>query len=351
MSALPNITETQSLPKPIFGVETQAKVQTGLLVMTVGCAALALVPPFRIVGSLVGRSLAFLSRSIQIDSEFSKQKLNNWKKAFEVSKLGVIVLGIVAVAAVSPVLVLASLVADAGMQAIELVKALYKGDKTKALMHLGLLAIDTLVIIAIAAASWKLMVAAAAVSAFVLVALAAKLAYSAKSKREFIDTMCYLGLAALGITSAVQVQVAEVTKQVPVKAHFTVKNSKDSFMYVYCQKKDKWGEVQFVNPVKSQNTQHFYLDIDNTCDGKAVLIEEWLINDRFNEPLQFYVKADAFTYNTVVVRPSLNPIVFPTLPVGTHVINSSAVTQTPTNTLKYSTTNPALAEPLIVEEA
>lgn len=293
MTALTQIHEGQSLPKPLIGVETQAKTQTGLLVMTVGCAVLALIPPFRVVGSLLGRSIAFLSRSLHFGCEASRQHLTNWEKALEVGKLAVIVLGFIAVAAVSPVLVIASLVADAGLQAIELVKALHKGDYKKAFIHLGLLATDTLVITAIAAASWKLMVAAAAVSAFVLLTMA----FMVPQDETALSTVCYIMLAGVGAFSGVL--TAEHSRQRISDAHFRIKNE---------GKKDIVVERNTV--IRPGQTKEFTYDGTDTLE----------IFDK-STGHETYVHAYQVNYSTEVTMPSLNPLAFPTLPVGTHVTN------------------------------
>lgn len=307
MSLEPNRNLIVTVAKPIDRSEEQATVKSTFLIMTFACAIISIVPPVRIVGSLLGRGLALMSRTFDLGYESNKRTFTNWEKALEISKLGAIALGFIAVAVASPILIVASLAADAGMQAIELVKALYKGDKTKALMHLGLLAIDTLIITAIAAASWKLMIAAAAVSAAVLIILAAKLAYSAKNEREFVDSMCYLGLAALGITSAVQ--VAEITKQVPVKEHYTVTNTRN-----HCAKfHDTTGKTYYVPVGKSAQ---FFDRPGYYWNGG-----------------QFTSKSDYVEYGTVVLQRSLPVEDFANLAVGTHLINLDEPTKAPTNPL------------------
>ncbi len=179
-----------------------------LLGMTAVCAILSCIPPFRLGASLGMRSISLLSVGI------SKPPAGQGGPFIKAAKLAVVALSIVAVAASMPMLIVASIAADMGLQILEGARALYKGDCGKAGMHAIILVIDTLALAGVILGSWQLMVAAATVSAvaiFVLTAIA-----SATGHGD--DAFFYLILMAANVATAATIgEVRGITKTVVIK--------------------------------------------------------------------------------------------------------------------------------------
>lgn len=179
-----------------------------LLGMTALCAIITAIPPLRLGGSLAMRSVSFLSVAISKTPEGKEGPI------VKAAKLGIVALGVVAIVAALPMLAVASIAADMGLQIFEGAKALYKGDYAKAAMHATILVIDTLALAGLIVGSWKLMVAAAAVSAFAMFVLA----IIANSNGHGDQSLAYLVLMGANVATAFTIsEMTRVQKTVVIK--------------------------------------------------------------------------------------------------------------------------------------
>lgn len=196
-----------SLPEPSI---TRRQIKSGLLKIAAVFAVFSIIPPLRFACGLASRSIAVLATTV----DCVKQDEKTWHaRLTNFAKLSAVALGLAGLAACSPAVILASLVADLGVQIFEMGKALYHGKKMKALIHFQFVVINTLLIGAIAASSWPLVIAAATTSAAALFILGAIMFYKAKetefthrekSDSQVKETLCYLALSLVGIGSIFQ---------------------------------------------------------------------------------------------------------------------------------------------------
>lgn len=148
-------------------VNYHSKIHKGLLLLTTALAILGAIPPLRLFASIALRATALLSSTTAC--------VDNWKadttfeKIMKVAKMTGVALGLAGMAAASPLVLIASLAADVGIQALEMVKAFYKGEDGKGCIHLGMLIVDVLALAGLIVGSWELMVAALAVSILAMI--------------------------------------------------------------------------------------------------------------------------------------------------------------------------------------
>jgi hypothetical protein len=188
----------QSTPSSLESTKLKNKIlQKSLLVLTVACAALALIPPLRLASSLALRGIGLLSSVLNSKCHWEKSDLMS--RVIGCFKIVLVSLGIVALATASPILLVASLVGDIGAQSIEMIKCLQNGECSKALMHFGVIVIDTLALTSIAIGSWQLMTTAAGVSVAVMIALGFGTWINAKEDSDTIDIVCYACLSIISI--------------------------------------------------------------------------------------------------------------------------------------------------------
>lgn len=186
---------------PQWSIEKKrTAAQKALLGMTAVCAILASIPPLRLGASLAMRSVSLLSVGI------SKTPEGQEGPFVKAAKLATVALGIVALAASMPMLMIASLAADIGLQIIEGARAIYQGDFAKAAMHATILVIDTLALAGLIVGSWQLMIAAASVSAAAMLVLA-----SVAGASGHVDEM-FAYWALMGANIATTFTIGESTR-------------------------------------------------------------------------------------------------------------------------------------------
>ncbi len=201
-------------------------VQNSLLVLTVAFGVLSVIPPLRFVGALGVRSISLLST---LTSCVEQKRNSNWVDvAIRSAKIGVVTLGLVAVATATPLFAVASLAADLALQALDAGRTVEHKEYTKACVHLWIAIIDALAIAAIVTGSWPLMVAAASVSILAMLVMGIKIACDGK-KGCAIGSICYIALAALGIASACSVAELKVNQSRSERSriHYSYTNSSD----------------------------------------------------------------------------------------------------------------------------
>src|ERR1700684_617967 len=106
---------TQTIPQARPGVKLpdfkscipkSKHIQKGLLILTVACATLSLIPPLRLAGALALRATVLLSSGVNCIDSWKKEGVAGRLTQF--AKVAIVVLGLVALAAASPILVAAS---------------------------------------------------------------------------------------------------------------------------------------------------------------------------------------------------------------------------------------------------
>ena len=130
------------------------------------------LPSTRLAGILALRTICLISTLGSAKEALSNN--NRVQGTLKCAKAATLVLGIVASAAASPILITAYFAADIGLNAIELGRALESGDKKKALTHLTAIVLDALILSAVATGSTKIMLVAVAVSAIAIGVLIAQ---------------------------------------------------------------------------------------------------------------------------------------------------------------------------------
>jgi hypothetical protein len=194
------VSSIQSTQSSLEGDRFKNKVmQKSLLVLTVACAALSLIPPLRVAGSLALRGVALLSSIL--NSKYNWEQSDLISRITGCFKIALVSLGIVALAAASPILLVATLAADIGVQSIEMMRCLQKGEYSKALTYFGVIVIDTLALGSIVTGSWQVMAVAVSVSATAMLALAFGTWFNAKEDSDKIDIVCYIALHIIVLAS------------------------------------------------------------------------------------------------------------------------------------------------------
>jgi hypothetical protein len=210
---------------PINKYPQVSTVQRGLLVATLVCGILSLVPPLRFGASLALRSVSLLtSLTACADKEAPQDALSCFTRTV---RIGVVVLGIAGVAAVSPLLVTVSLIVDVVMQALECVRALEQGDNVKAFVHFSAVVIDVFVLAALITGAWQLMVAAAGLTVLMMMVLTMyAMARSQEDNGRVFEATLYFLLTAFSIATIIA--ISEIPKAPVRKAHFFYINKEDN---------------------------------------------------------------------------------------------------------------------------
>jgi hypothetical protein len=180
----------------------QSDIQSGLMVVTVAAAVLSLIPPCRFVGATIMRSVAVVS-SLDICQDNWRKPGADWKiKAIMCAKVAATGLGVAAIVASSPVLLIAALATDIAVQIFEMIKA---SSVAKKLLHLGFLAVNITVLTGIILVSWELLLAASIASTVAMLCLGIYIAVKAETWKDVVNMACYFALCGVGIASGVMV--------------------------------------------------------------------------------------------------------------------------------------------------
>lgn len=303
-----SIVTIQTCPEEGLNSSTRT-IQRGLLGLSVACATLSLIPPLRFAGSLALRSVAFISSTTICSDRWAKD--DGMSRFLKIVKIATVGLGLAAVVAASPLLIVASLVADIGIQTFEMIKALYKGEWSKALAHASILVIDTLTLAAAVTGAWQLLVAASAVSAAAMLAIGVFVASHAKNRGDGFEAASYMALACLGVVSAIS--ASEIRSTYKTNAYFSIKNTSKDDMNIYSCK----GQITSIKPdetasfhIPNNETVPFYRSLFFGERGSAVFVHNTGTDKGFR------LAADHFDYQTVILKNPMDPNHFPTLPIG-----------------------------------
>jgi hypothetical protein len=211
-------------------------------------------------------------------------------------RLGMMALGLIAVAIAAPVMIIASLAVDTALHVLDAVKAFSQRDLEKGFSHLGICAINILTLGAVAAGSWQVMVAASVTSALFLTAIGLKTACEVEDKKrsvwDMIDSMSMLGLALTSLVGGIN--AAQLNRREIVATNYTVRNKNPYWIPVFDR------QNRLVVNVGPGQTQSFSLPGNtgslHTSSGRI---------GSFN-----------FSYKTTVIQQPIPAHQLPTLPVG-----------------------------------
>lgn len=294
--------------------------QRGLLVLAVVAAVIASIPPFRTVGSLIGRGIAVLSSINNCKLRWSENKIPGNKpivyiqdNLLKLAKVAAVAAGAIGVAIGIPFLITASLVTDVALQALEFLKSMHRGEGTQAAIHFAHLTVNIVTLIAVTTASWPWMVTAIVINGLAMVTIAILRGVTMKSGEEIIDVICYVALAALGIFNALM--IAEYRTKVITQTQFKLKNDTGHNMRVYPNP----GNPHLLGNVPDRET------ITLTLDGEKEHVycvsdgPQYIGYRSFNS-----YGGDSYVYGLDEISPALQANLFPTLPVGSTAVEITA---------------------------
>lgn len=313
------------VPAPVVVANATAdKLQCGLTVCSVVCGILSLIPPLRVAGNLALRSVSLLSSLLYCKTSWSQASTS--EKVQFVAKLAFVVSGIVAVAAASPLLVMASIAADIGIQSMNTIKALYMGDYKKAFVNASILIIDSLMLAAMVTGSWPLITAALSVTALMMTVMTVISAKNATTKQEVLHAVFYGLAAALSIAGAVSISEIKGTEKraaIDVSDPWLTGGGREIHLV------DKDGNL--IGDVPAYSTRSFDVRYDDLTTGLCCLItgnQNWKLIDAIDSRGQ-HIFADAYVKNTynqdIIVNASLNYDFFATVPVAPNLMNQRMV--------------------------
>lgn len=283
-----------------------ATVQRGLLVLTTACAALSLIPPLRLAGSLALRSVALLSSGANC-AQVLQQK-DKMSLATHSGKVALVALGLIGVLAASPVLIGASMVANLGLNLFEMGRAVAEGKTERALCQLGAVLIDTLAVGAFVTGSWGVMATAGVVSGFVMMILAVKVVAQHEQPElgNFVDFFCYCTFSLVGIVTPLFLASSPATyKHIPLKYHYLHRNpAPGTALY-----SDNTGRI--IGSAPSGQTIHLEVKAQNSLNGSIKITDANGASHLIRPKL-----CEHQTIETRPYQPALAASEFPKLPIG-----------------------------------
>ena len=152
-------------------------------------------------------------------------------RVLAISKTVLVVLGLLAIATATPLLLVGSLAADAALRVVEIGRAIRDKNGMKALIQFCVLASDVFALAAILTGSWPLMVAAAGICVIAMLVIAG-LAYK---KGYSFEAVCFIALAALGITGMVRIEEAAKNPHSDT-TNATAPNANTTYSGIYTRK-------------------------------------------------------------------------------------------------------------------
>lgn len=290
-------------------------VQSGLLIVTVALAAIALVPSLSTGTALALRSVGLVGAGIQL--------VNHWSQGSAVERVSrfvkilILILALAAVATKTPKLATIAFSIGLGISVIDCAHALYKKEKALSLLYLGILVVNAFALTAMLTGSWRYLVTASALTGVVCLGMALfrlfpKINSDSVTKYDTIDFICTLALAFLvGLGSSLR--AAEITTNLPTTSHFSVKNEYDSTMELYdargqhLQTLQRGQSVSFALPAN----QTLVIPRSNLFPYSGPTSEIFIKYPDIN-PASFY-RWHAHDIETIhhIIRPALSPAQFP----------------------------------------
>jgi len=278
-----------------------------LLVAAVGCSILSITPSFRIGAAIAMRGIALISSLASFHHINPQNQIS--VIAQNVARCAIIILGIVAIATASPLLLIVSLIMDTAMQAFLCLKALYKQDFMGVALHFGMLAINTLAVAALITGSWQLMVAAAAASALAMASIALLIAFYAQKDDlgTAIDIACYLALTITGSVAITQMLPAAATIEKRVLFKATNPHERFDTRYIDC------NGNQVANPAPHES-QDVLLRPEDTFSGNRLEYRVNPMGGGFDGPTHTKFITGEVTHITIPAPKPNIPSLIPLLP-------------------------------------
>lgn len=282
-------------------------IHRSLLVATAGLAIASVIPGSSKAASLMLRSVAWLSSAAICADSWEKEDV--YHRILNIGRIGVVTLAITGFVAMRPVLIVASLAAEVGLQTFEVLKAIHDKNPERCLAHLSVLVVDSLMLAAAVTGLWQVMVTAAAVNAFVMLIQTIAIMGNSQNQADAIDIICYVILAGTSVTAAIE--AAKIVVKQRVTGHYQIKNEKDTAMEVFNSDKEKICSLQ---PGESVSLDYKY----KPSQTKAMQGITHTKSGYPNKPVYIYPKKVDF--KRVIVKNGLNPKEFTTLPVGGTIV-------------------------------
>lgn len=291
-----------------------SSIQRALLVGTVVCAILSLIPSIGFGGALTVRSLSVVTLGIQVIHSLK----NGEKKELillQIMRLASVTWGLAGTAAHLNSIVASGIALDILFHMIEMGRGAQQKDLYKSLSHITFILIDTFAMTALLTGGWQFAVVAASISSAAMLFFGLKAICDACRKNDLnyvLDAVCYIALMAIGIASAVR--VAEITGSKLVDSQFSYQNDTSRTVTIY----DKnWHVVATVEPGDSIS---FTVTADQSyfCDGGRISlhIDTW----RPEAGDGYHIHADTASWESVIIQNPMNAQDFPTLPIGSSAV-------------------------------
>ncbi len=171
-------------PSCILAPETHILVQRVLLFAGLICSVVSMVPGGAIAASLASRGICLLASGIKGTQQWNDRDL--WGKIALVTQVAGLVIGIAAIIALSPLLLIVAGAADAAFRMHEIYHEAKRGNLAGVAFNVAILAADVLLIAAVAKGSFELLIASSVISFVCIMAMLIKIG-CCTSDREDLD--------------------------------------------------------------------------------------------------------------------------------------------------------------------
>lgn len=158
--------QPQGLCASLRAAPRHETAQRILLLATVVFGHLSFFPSLRVIGALGIRTVSLVSSSLEL--EHNKGAADGTEKFRLYSKVAVVAAGILGLILSSPLIILGSLAADSCLHALDVARALAKGDSKKAIIHSAMLLVNALIMAAMITGSGGFMLGAVLVNVALL---------------------------------------------------------------------------------------------------------------------------------------------------------------------------------------
>jgi hypothetical protein len=219
--------QQQGLCASLRAAPRHETAQRILLIATVIFGHLSFFPSFRVIGALGIRTVSLVSSGLEL--ERNKSAADGTEKLHLYGKVAVVAAGIIGLILSSPLIILGSLAADSCLHALEVARAIAKGDSKKAIIHLGLLLVNTFIMAAMITGAWGFMVGAVllnvALLGFIIYKVHAEL-QTARNQNLGVDISLYATMAFAmlisGTSSVMQLPSAHLYPLLPIGGNVVV---------------------------------------------------------------------------------------------------------------------------------
>lgn len=212
-------------------------IQKGLLVTATATSVLSLIPGLRLAGALATRSIVLLSSVSHAVSE--GHRTSALGRMADYSRIAAVGLGLIGMATVKPMLIIASLATDIGVQVIEMASQLrvaIHGDDDalgRIALHGSIIVVDSLMLAGIVTGSWPFLAVAAGVNMLVMAGISISAMNKDSNREEVLEPLCYYALMLLNFVSLLS--VVQLTSRHYTDSHFNYENQSDERIVIIDQ--------------------------------------------------------------------------------------------------------------------